>query len=616
MGKDTIPPHPFVPFSDLAHRFGAKHIKGPVARRFFLLAMKLWGGVFGIATREAVIPRGLKQGENALDFKCWGFPELFYPEMSASFILSADPETNPARKAAQIIKGLRDFKTKVETQTLKEEFEGSKPLDMSRYQYLFSRLMVSEFRGKAPNHRIEDKAPSDYAILWVQAVPYRLSLTTGNGQALSYWQLVDQITRILEDDRTSSAAAMASRTLVGELTWVNNRITIPIFARVQKENPHSMAILDNAAFAVSIDIDDSPTSENEVLHVVHKKNYSNRDHRRSMYAVVTGNARAGITVNPWCGIGGTFSAKLCSELHKSCIELQKEFPDPQPKPEPVRFEKVELDTSFLSEEEVAKVHDSISAVTQHGFFSGDKIVHKIEGIGVNAFKSRGLGADAAFHCGLHLAYQKSFSKCPIVGNFINLRNVRYGDIWRYCATTSEMKDFVHNPNPDTLFRAIEAHNLEIKRQKQAQDEIYLGTLTMIRALSDGTLGMFGLRSLVLVLSAFCANFLRRFFMQDVWVSHIPQQTGFELAGRYGVNLSFLPKGGIAGHYTLFNNHLYLCLMSSLKGGRSYHEQKRFIGRLEQALKEICSLADKRAVNERAVNRSSQPHATQPHWQRA
>jgi hypothetical protein len=586
-----IPQHPFVPFSELARRFGEKHIKGSFARRLFSWAMNLWGLTFRISSVEAAIPRALKRGENPLDIKSWGFSELFYAEMSASLILSPDPETDPALKAAQVIKGLQDFKSKVETQTLKEELEGKKPLDMSRYRYLFSRLMISELRGSAPVHRVVDKTAGDYAVLWVQAIPYKLPLTARDGKPLSYEQLAYQIRRILEDDRDSSTAALACRALVGELTWVNNPATIPIFSRVRERNQQAMSIIDEAALVVSIDRDDSPKSESEVLHAVHRKNFHNRDHRRSMYAVVTGNGRVGINTNPWCGIGGTLSAKLVSELHKSCLDLQAAFPRVQLKAGPELFQKIEIDTSFLTEEELGKAREALSKALNQGFFAGDRIVHKLEGIGSRGFKERNLGADAAFHCGLHLAYQKSFSKCPIVGNFINLRNVKFGDIWRYNATTSEMKAFVANPNAATLFQAAKAHNAEIKRQKSAEDEAYLGVMTVLRGLDDGKLGMLGLRTLVLILNAFCKDFLRRFFLHDIWVSHIPKYSGFELVGRYGINLSYVPGPGIAGHYSIFDDHIYLCLMSGSKGGLNYHDQKRFMGNLEQALREVCALAD-------------------------
>src|SRR5690606_4683347 len=89
----------------------------------------------------------------------------------------------------------------------------------------------------------------------------------------------------------------------------------------------------------------------------------------------------------------------------------------------------------------------------------------IGGIGAKAFRTEGWSPDAVFHAALNLAYFRQFGRMPVVGNFINLRTIRHGDIWRYISTTPEMHDFVRSPTRATLTAAMDRHRALIKEQK-------------------------------------------------------------------------------------------------------------------------------------------------------
>jgi hypothetical protein len=203
-------------------------------------------------------------------------------------------------------------------------------------------------------------------------------------------------------------------------------------------------------------------------------------------------------------------------------------------------------------------------------------------------RGKGRSVDAAFHAALALAWKRSRGYVPTVGNFINLRSVKHGDIWRYDASTDEMLKFVLEPNLQNYKLAENAHIKLIKEQKSAKDEFYLGAMSLKKLVNDGHVRFSGFVTLVSIMSIFVRGFGRRFLNPDLWVSCIPSFPGVKVAGRGGAMMSYLAKTSSGGHYMIFEDHVLVCIMNP-KGGKWLGTEEAFAREIGTCLGEVADL---------------------------
>lgn len=582
--------HPYLPFRELSQSFARKNIRSRLKIFLFLKAVAVWRWVYSIDRAERAIKRDMDQGRDGFWHDTWIFKSLFYPEISASFILEPDGEADPIRKAAQAVHGALLFRSQLLNKRVTPEYESGRPQDMGRYRYLFSRITISSLQQNKMRHVVTDFPASREIIVAIEGAFYTLQVIGDDGHALPYREFYRQISALVEHARTYKKSSLADQIPFGLLTVLHNRCSARLFQSLTEENRSAIDRINQALFLVAIDINDCPASMDKNFRSIHCENYHNRDHRRSMQIVITGNGRVGVVVNPHAGIGGSLSAKFASEIYKTCQALASDGTDlGQLKSETAKYERLDLKSRNLGgwqktiESLERKVLSQISIASQ-------KCSFRIDGVGADDFKKQKVSADAAFHCGLQLAYYRVFGKIPSVGNFINLRTVKYGDIWRYECNSDDMRRFILNPDAASLRAAMQKHKELIKYHKAANDEFYLGARTLFRLINQGDVRFSAFVMLMLMGKLFIKDFIPRFISPDIWVSHIPEFEGVEIAGRAGVQLSYLEPDGLGGHFMMFPDHVKVCLPRSSRRHRRQLQEGEFERELQSCLLLVMELS--------------------------
>ena len=472
---------------------------------------------------------------------------------------------------------------------IEPDFEGKKPLDMGRYNFLFSRLLVTSLKNGSVVHEIVDVPASDYIIVAVDSIYYRLQVICDQ-QVLTTAELHQQLIALMNDARAQLAQIESDRFPFGLLTTIHNKQTIALLDELRSKSQSTMEQLDNALFLVAIDVHDRPQSWEKIGRTIHRQNFHNRDFRRSMQIIVAGNGQAGITGDPNAGIGGGFVAKFLDELAKDCQALESALQEPvAPKEnlfQRLRFDSADSADSPARQEKLAALNKQVYSQ----FYDDDcNTIFRIDNLGKKEFGKLKVSADAAIHAALHLAFKRCFNRIPDIGNFIGLRSVQHGEIYRYNSTTPQMKQFATETSAAALSAALEEHKVLIKRIKQADDELYQCQMLLVTLYFRYEISTLGCIALLILLSLFVSNFNRRFVNQDMWVSHIPEFPGVALTGRPGVKLAFLQKPCFAGHYMIFDHHTMICFVTNPGRPSHYGHEARFAAALRDALTEVHSI---------------------------
>jgi hypothetical protein len=412
---------------------------------------------------------------------------------------------------------------------------------------------------------------------------YRLQCIV-DGAALDSDELQQQLELMAADARARLAGGAPQAGVFGLLTVLFNPKHARLFRELQSNSVES---IDRALFCVAIDLDTSPTTLDATMRALHADNYRNRDHRRSLQIVVAGNGRAAITVHPHAGIGGTYMARFASELHKACARLQAAPLHIARPAGPARYQHLPLE---LSQKSWAELQKSVANVGRRLYPANEPSVIRYEGFGSDAFRDRGISADGAFHAALHLAYLRCFGEVPYTSNFINLRNVRHGDVWKYTSTTESLRRFAQAPSAEALRLASDAHRALVKINKAGDDEVYQTTMALFRLISEGHVPFAAFPALMMMMSLFISNFGKRFLGSDLWVSNIPPLPGVEMTARAAVRLAYLDKKGYGGHYMIFPGHVTVCLVNALKDKNVTDRDARFFQTLGDCLREVVDLA--------------------------
>lgn len=583
-----IPDHPFATFREGSKNFAQKSIPSPVKRFVFLQILRLWERYFGVAKFEKKILTDLQAGQDGFAHEKWIFKNLFQIENLASFVLQADQEKDPIRKAAQVLDGTLKFREDLLAGNIPMEYAAGKPQDMARYQLFFSRITLSARRKTGMLHRIVNFEPSSHVVIGIDGIFYSLQVIV-NHKRLDYPELLDQISAIAQDARDKLDTLADRRSPFGLLSSLHNKKSNRLFQLLKGENAQTFDQLNKALFFLGIDIHDQPQSLDRTLRSIHVENYHNRDNRRSMQIIVTGNGRAAVVVNPHAGIGGSFSTRLASDLFKHCQVLAASSAVPI-SPLPVLFRQLEFRQNSLARAQ--KELSEVEAEVQKQIYPRNTVTaHKIERVGKADFAPYKLSADGVFHCALHLAYKRCFGHAPQVGNFINLRNVMHGDIWRYNSTSPEMLDFVKTPSLHTLEKAASAHKNLVKEHKKADDPFYLIALNLMRLICEGDIPFSAFIALMLTTPLFVKDFFRRFINPHLWVSHIPELEGVEITGRASVRFAYLDKNSLGGHYMIFDDHIHFCFLGSVKDNQKYGLESGFADTLQACLCEIKQMVN-------------------------
>lgn len=457
---------------------------------------------------------------------------------------------------------------------------------MERYNYLFSRFLITSLKKGTAVHEVVDVPASDYVVIAIDSIYYKLQVIR-NQQIIATADLHKQLSDILSDARDQLSKIKSDRFPFGLLTTIHNKATVALIDELTRKSPQTMEQLNNGLFFVALDIHDKPQSWEKLGRTIHRQNFHNRDFRRSMQIIVAGNGQAGITGDPNAGIGGGFVAKFLDELARDCRSLEPELSQP-PSIDGSLFQRLSFDfeNSAAQTEQLAVLNKQV--YSQFYDDSCDSIF-RIDGSGKKEYAQLKVSADGAFHAALHLAFKRCFDKIPEIGNFIGLRSVQHGEIYRYNSTTPEMKKFVAAPSANNLAAALAEHKVLIKKIKQADDELYQCQMLLVTLYFRYEISTLGCLFLLILLSLFIKNFSRRFVNQDMWVSHIPEFPGVALTGRPGVKLAFLQKPCFAGHYMIFDHHTTICFVTNPGRPSYYGVEATFAATLRDSLQEVLSI---------------------------
>jgi hypothetical protein len=580
MNNHEAQAHPTRSFRDVFVSIGEKHIRNPVSRSLFLAATGVWRKLFRIDAKEQIVFREFAAGRDGFRPKYWIFKSYFYPDYNATFVLTPTGENAPARSAAQMVDGALKFREDAIQNRLEPEFERDKPLDMAIYQKLFSRVALTKHVHGRFVQQDTDFEPTDYIVVFARGFPYRLKCIHGD-KALSYPDLHQGIAAIIEHAKTRTGETPG---IFGMLTAFMNKKHGRLLTEFAESNGEILDIINAALFTLSIDLESKPETTDATLRAINCDNYLNRDNRRSMCIVVTGNGRAGIIVNPHTGVGGVVSARFTDFLYTNAVAIQQ---DDFPEGSPPAAEPLELKVSKAWEE---SLFDSKAVADSRLYPSDEQSVFTIAGVGHNDFRARKISSDASVHCALNLAYLRSFGKMPTTGNFISLRNFKHGDIYRYVCSTEEMDAFMQNPGTETMRAAIDAHRALVKEQKKAEDDFYQVGMMLLKLVSEFHLPFATVPTLILILSLFIRDFVHRFLALDLWASQIPTKPGLAIAGRGSVFMSFIQRDSLAGHYMIYDDHIDICFLRSLKRKDAPSFSASFVREMERSLHEVKELA--------------------------
>ena len=539
-----------------------------------------------MARHEQRIGDLFARGENGHFTKYRRYSSIYCPEFSTTCILNDRGEEDPLRKASKLVVGALQFRQRVINHQLDQDHEGKKPLDMERYNHLFSRLLLTSLKDGTAVHEVVDVPASDYIVVAIDSIYYKLQVLFGE-RIISTADLHKQLTDIMGDAREQLSRIKSDRFPFGLLTTVHDKTTVALLAELTRKAPQTMEQLNNGLFLLALDIHDRPQSWEKLGRTIHRQNFHNRDFRRSMQIIVAGNGQAGITGDPNAGIGGGFVARFLDELARSSQSLEPELAQ-APALADKLFHRLcfDFECSPAQKEQLAALNKQI-----YSQFYDDDIdtIFRIEGSGKQEYAQLKVSADAAFHAALHLAFKRCFAKIPEIGNFIGLRSVQHGEIYRYNSTTPQMKNFAAAPSAQNLAAALEEHKTLIKRIKQADDELYQCQMLLVTLYFRYEISTFGCLFLLILLSLFIKNFSRRFVNQDMWVSHIPEFPGVALTGRPGVKLAFLQKPCFAGHYMIFDHHTTICFVTNPGRPSYYGVEAKFAATLRDSLYEVMNL---------------------------
>ncbi len=589
MSSNEVQAHPTRSFRDIFVSIGEKYINNRGLRSLFFAATRIWRWAFRIDAKEQFIYQEFSAGRDGFRPQYWIFRSFCYLDYNATFVLTPTGEHDPARMAAQMLHGALKFREEAIQNKLEPEFEKGKPLDMAIYKKLFSRVAVIKYIHRRFIQEDVDFEPTDYIVVCVRGFLYRLQCLQG-GEALSYADLHIRIAAILDHANTRAERTEETPDLFGLLTVCVNREHGKLYQTLAKTNAKTLGIIDAALFTLAIDLEAKPETPDGALRAINADNYFNRDNRRSMYLVVTGNGRAGVVVNPHTGVGGVVSAVFTDYLYEHAKALRGKGNPAEATLHNKSLETVKPLILAVSKEWEKSLFRSRDLVESRLYPPDEQTVFTIPGVGHQDFRARKISSDAAFHCALNLTYLRCFGKNPTTGNFINLRNYKHGDIWRYVSSSDAMNAFLQKPGCETMRTAIDAHRRMIKEQKMARDEFYHAGMMMMKLVSEFQLPFASAPILVAIMSLFIRDFAHRFLRLDVWASQIPTKPGLEVAGRGSVFLSYLPHDSIAGHYMIYDDHIRICFLRSLRRKGDASMSATFVRELEQSLQEVKTLA--------------------------
>ncbi|MEM9461153.1 MAG: choline/carnitine O-acyltransferase [Myxococcota bacterium] len=583
-----LPRHPYESFETLTDRIADRYVSAP-ARGVFRATMRIWRKVFGVEVAERAVAQDMAAGRDGFWHDEWIHDEMFYPEISAT-LLGEVESGDPIRRAATLIHAAVRFMQRARAGQLGVEVHAGRPQDMRRYRHFFSRICRARVVGKGLRHRFDDLGPSDHVVVCVGGDLFALRVLEG-GAPVSRSDLHCALCDAVDAHRSAGPTAepiagRGYRPPVGLLTTVVNQTTVRLWDRLAARNPRAVERLDSAIFFVSLDLDLGPETLDQTLSGLHIGRFEHRDFRRSLQIAIAANGAFGITVNPYAGIGGTLCARLVSELAEAVGAPEHPSSRPGRTGAPARIEPVRfVDPGF----DGAALEPIRASIRERLYPAAHPTTFQIDGIGREQFEALGLSCDAAFHAALALAWHRLRGRVPTVGNFINLRSVEHGDIWRYDASTSAMADFVERPSLARFRAAERAHKALIRRHKAADDELYLCAMILKRLVCDGSVRFSGFVTLMLVMSVFIRDFQRRLVNPDLWVSGIPAYPGLRATGRGGTTLRYLGQTSIGGHYMVFADHIVICLVPGPRG-RSRGAERALAEALGESLRQLTRLA--------------------------
>ncbi len=584
----TLLDRPTPPLNSAFRRLVAENISNPLRRLGAFLVLWLWAKKWHVEEARQSILAAFEKDENPFWKRKFPFQQIFYPGLAISIVLKDDDnDHSPVSRAAKLIVSALEYRDKMLKQELEADAEKGRSLDMGRHFYLFSRNVRTYKDDQGLSANVIDHEPTDHIVVAVDGVYFKLKVLH-EGQPLSLSEVLHQIQQMV-DEAVSSEGDIP----FGLLTTLEQADSVEVVQALRQDprNHQSMQDLDSALFFVAIDTRFHPQTLEETARGCLIDNHHNRDYRKSIQIVVTGNGKAAIVPSYVSGLDGSLAFSFSSWVAGHAKTLKSDDCSKSHEPAAPLFAKLDLQLENRSgwDERFNKLNDDL----QPWIYPKDTpTVHTFDGIGRKTFRSLKISSDAAMHCALHLAFKHYRGRIPRVSNFMSMRSIKTGRIHRYSTSTKEMIAFVGNPTSKTLQQAMDEHRRVIRQLKVGDDVLYFLTSLITRE----EIGAKGSTAFFWILKTFMPQVFQGLLMPDILASSIRPFPEMAFGGRAGARIGFPPGDAIGGHYLFFEDKIMLCVCSHQ--GEKGHEAA-FAEELEASLKQVTALAKVREALDRA-----------------
>ncbi len=570
--------HSFPEFRDWVRKDLISYDDSAIRRFFKKMLMPLFLAIFNfkkthraLAERKELLADGEPAGARL---------RLMHTLLAHDYVVALEPDfgrMTPAKRAASLVASALVFHQKIKSGNLEDDLFRGKPLNMRQYPNLFGRSIVPA----PPHNKHVDTPDSEHIVVLAGRQAFRLQVLA-EGKPVNGDTLLAQFESVVRAAQSPDAHDQ----WLGALTACNRFKSARMRERLGRNpvNAASLETIDTALLTVSLDLDLEPGSLEDITRLGYSGNYRNRWYEKSSQLVVFGNGEAAVILSFPCYLDGTIGTRYAAELFSGAqnVAFADPAPDLTPSLQPHKLE-LAIDADLLADAE----REASS------YIRDDRDIFRIEGIGKDFFKSRGISPDSSIQMALLLAGRKVFGHNLNLRQFINVRRFAGGTLELPYVTTQEAEKFLNAATEQKLSKPELAKIL--REAVQSHKDIVIKTFN---GRSPKTIFNFALMDASAVkrkLAPYISGFFRRIGYKkyvsdmvgtsehtaDIISSSLKIEPGMRILGRPGIHLPFLRYFGM--HYLVEPNSILFIFMPAKHCVRDLSKMNSAI---EESLHEI------------------------------
>ena len=339
-------------------------------------------------------------------------------------------------RAAKLIRAIMRFKATFDSKSLETVCVGPVPLSMGdQYRYLWNS-------SRRPGEHMDElvaapvDSPRNYVIVLRKHQFYVLPLVNASGEVLSGAEIENQLEYIVKD---ADALSDADKSVpVGVLTadnrtrWFHTRNALE---SLSPANKRSLALIENAMFAVSLDDDPTPETTAEIARAIWHGDGKSRWFDKSFNLVITQNSHAGVSAEHSFAdapivasvLDYSFALEPTEELDHSVARAMLNPPER---------------LKFTSNDEINAAIGAATQVVQGYIQAVDLAAIHFQQYGKGIIKEARMSPDGFVQAALQYAYYKVTNKFTLTYESSMTRLFKAGRTETVRSCTNEMKAFV------------------------------------------------------------------------------------------------------------------------------------------------------------------------------